>query len=557
MLRQLYIRDFAIVHKLDLDLGPGLTVVTGETGAGKSILIDALALALGERAETGVIRQGCDRSEVSAMFELEPQQDASRWLEAHDLFADQECMLRRVIDAGKPSKAYINGRPVPLQMLRELGEHLIDIHGQHEHQSLLRREAQRQVLDDYAGLASELLRLADCYGKWKALHARRDTMSREGSDRAAQLELLRYQVNELRALDLGADEIPQLEEEHARLANANELLQGAQETANALYDDDQIAVARALAQSIHRLEVLSEYDPRLGGVTTLLTEAAIQVDEAANQLHQYLDDLDLDPQRLQWIDQRIGAALDMARKHKVRPDELPTILQRLTTELSDIENLDVNLEILDRELAAARATYFDLARKMSAERQSAADRLAREVTAQMQSLGMPGGAFEVNLIALDDNQVGSAGLERVEFMVSANPGQAVKPLNKVASGGELSRISLALQVATARIGRIPTLIFDEVDVGIGGGVAEIVGQQLRTLGAQRQVLCITHLPQVAAQGNHHMQVSKLSQDGTTITHITPLPEKERVNEIARMLGGVQITRQTLALASDMLNRASA
>ena len=559
MLRQLYIRDFAIIHSLELELGPGLTVVTGETGAGKSILIDALALALGERAETGTIRQGCDRSEVSATFELPPGQDAARWLEDHDLSADtrEECVLRRVIETGKPSRAYINGRPVPLQSLRELGEYLVDIHGQHEHQSLLRRDIQRQVLDDYAGLTAELARLADHHARWKALQARRDALSREGSDRNQRLELLRHEVSELRALDLGPDEIPQLEEEHARLANASELLQGAQAVANTLYDDDQIALSPVLAQSVSRLETLSEHDSRLGTIMTLLGEAAIRVDEAATQLHQYLDDLDLDPQRLQWIDQRIAAVHDLARKHKVRPEELPGILERLAAELDDIENLDVNLEALDRELHGARAAYLELARSVSAARRTAAKRLAVEVRGQMQDLGMPGGEFEIRLVTLDDSQAASTGLEQVEYLVSANAGQTAKPLNKVASGGELSRISLALQVATARTGRIPTLIFDEVDVGIGGGVSEIVGLQLRALGAQRQVLCITHLAQVAAQGNHHMQVSKRTHDGATVTRIAALPEKERVKEIARMLGGMEITRQTLALASDMLNRASA
>ena len=559
MLRELLIRDFAIIHSLELELGSGLTVVTGETGAGKSILVDALALALGGRADAAAIRQGCDRSEVSATFGLHARQDASRWLDDHDLTADanEECVLRRVIESGKPSRAYINGRPVPLQMLRELGEHLVDIHSQHEHQSLLRRDVQRQILDDYAGLTADLTRLADCHGRLRSLRSRRDAMSREGSDRNQRLELLRHEVSELRALDLGADEIVQLEEEHARLANASELLQGAQSVSNSLFDDDQIALAPSLAQAISLLEALSEHDARLGAIVTLLGEAAIRIDEAASQLHQYLDNLELDPQRLQWIDQRIAAVHDLARKHKVRPEELPNVLERLAMELGDIENHEVNLETLDRDLASAHAAYFEIARSVSASRQTAAKRLAGEVRKQMQGLGMPGGEFEIRLAGLDDSQATATGLEQAEFLVSANAGQAPRPLSKVASGGELSRISLALQVATARIGRIPTLIFDEVDVGIGGGVSEVVGLQLRALGAQRQVICITHLPQVAAQGNHHMQVSKRTQDGLTITRIAALPEKERVREIARMLGGMEITRQTLALATDMLERASA
>ncbi len=559
MLRQLHIRDFAIIHSLELERGPGLTVVTGETGAGKSILIDALALALGERAEAGAIRQGCDRSEISATFDLPPNRDAALWLNEHDLSADADeaCVLRRIIETGRPSRAYINGRPVPLQSLRELGEYLVDIHGQHEHQSLLRHDIQRQILDDYAGLAADVEHLADCHGRWKALLARRDALGRTGSARDLRLELLRHEVSELRALDLGPDEIPRLEEEHARLANASELLQGAQEVANTLYDDDQAALAPALARSVGRLETLGAHDARLGAITTLLGEAAIRIDEAAAQLHQYLDSLDLDPQRLQWIDQRNAAVHDLARKHKVRPEELPGVLERLATDLGDIENLEVNMEALDRELGTLRMAYLELARSVSASRRAAAKRLAGEVREQMRGLGMPGGEFEIRLATLDEGHATSTGLEQVEFLVSANAGQTPRPLNKVASGGELSRISLALQVATARIGRIPTLIFDEVDVGIGGAVSEVVGLQLRALGAQRQVLCITHLPQVAAQGNRHMQVSKSIQDGATVTRIAALPEKDRVKEIARMLGGMEITRQTLALASDMLNRASA
>ena len=557
MLNHLYIRDFAIVHKLELSLRAGLTVLTGETGAGKSILIDALALALGGRADSGVIRHGCERSEISAAFELAPQHDAALWLARNDLFEDRECVVRRVIDTDKASKGYINGRPVPMQMLRELGELLVDIHGQHEHQSLLKREAQRLTLDDYAALGPTVAAVTEHYHRIKSLQERRDALSREGTDRAARVELLRYQVNELQALDLQVGELPQLEEEHGRLANANELLQGAQEVAHNLYDDDERALSRLLVQCQHKLESLSEFDAKLAPLAGMLNEAVIQVDEVAGALHHYLDALDLDPARLQWIDQRLSAMHDLGRKHKVRPEELPQVLARLATELDDIENLGMNLEKLDQELTTVKNAYMKHARELSAGRAGAAQQLAQAVSDFMQELGMPGGRFEVNLAPLPKDEYTAYGLERVEFLVSANPGQPVKPLNKVASGGELSRISLALQVATAQVGRIPTLIFDEVDVGIGGGVAEVVGRQLRTLGAQRQVLCITHLAQVASQGNQHLQVSKLSQHGATLTHIQPLPDKDRVKEIARMLGGVEITRQTLDLASDMLTRASA
>jgi DNA repair protein RecN (Recombination protein N) len=554
VLNHLFIRDFAIVHKLELAIESGLTVLTGETGAGKSILIDALALALGERAESGVIRHGCERTEVAAGFDLKAVQDAAKWLQAHDLFEDGECLLRRVIERDKGSKAYINGRPVPVQMLRELGELLVDVHGQHEHQSLLKRESRRQVLDDYAGLSTRIDALSGIYHALRELEVRRASLSREGADRTARIDFLRFQVQELEALKLTPEEIPQIEDEHKRLANGAELMQGAQAVVHTLYDDDDNAVSGRINQCIRQLEGLSEYDAKLGELITLLNEAVVQIDEAASQLHQYLDGLDIDPARLEWLEGRIGALHDLSRKHQVKAEELPAVLVHLKTELADIEDFDVNLEKLDKEIKDARDAYLKLANEISRERAKAAGRLGKEVTQEMQKLGMPGGRFEVTLTPLPKGELSAAGLERIEYQVSANPGQPVKPLTKVASGGELSRISLALQVVTARIGRIPTLIFDEVDVGIGGGVAEIVGAQLRTLAGARQVLCITHLAQVAAQGHHHLQVTKETAANTTVTHIGPLNAKERVQEVARMLGGVEITRQTLDLAAEMLNR---
>lgn len=555
MLNHLFIRDFAIVQKLELGIERGLSVLTGETGAGKSVLIDALALALGERAEAQVIRHGCERAEVAAGFDLPAGQDAARWLKTHDLFEDGECLLRRVVERDKGSKAWINGRPVPVQMLRELGELLVDIHGQHEHQSLLKRDAQRQMLDDYAGLTQQVESLVALYQSLRELEERREHLSREGTDRAQRIDWLRHQVQELEALKLSVEEIPQIEEEHKRVANAAELVAGAQNLVQALYDDEEHAVSVRLARAVRDVENLSEYDARLGELVALLNEASVQVDETATRLHQYLDNLDIDPQRLEWLEQRIAALHDLSRKHQVKPEELPATLVRLRTELGDIEDFDVNLEKLDQEIAAARASYQKLAAGISAARTKAAGKLGKDVTQEMQKLGMPGGRFEITLTPLPKGEISAHGLERVEYQVSANAGQPVKPLTKVASGGELSRISLALQVVTARIGRVPTLIFDEVDVGIGGGVAEIVGSQLRALANSRQVLCITHLAQVAAQGHHHLQVTKETAAHTTVTHISPLNGAERVHEVARMLGGVEITRQTLDLAAEMLTRA--
>ncbi len=555
MLSYLYIRDFTIVHELELSFDGGFTVLTGETGAGKSILVDALALALGERADSTVIRHGCQRSEIAAGFDLRAEQDAARWLASQELFADQECMVRRVIEADKPSKGFINGRPVPIQMLRELGQYLVDIHGQHEHQSILRRDGQRQILDDYASLTDAVQQLGQHYTQLSALTARVQTLQQQASERAARLDLLRYQVQELEAFAITADELDQLEEEHGRLAHGAELQSGLQELAQALCDEDD-AVAHRLARAMSKLEQLTQYDTRLGELASLLNGASIQIDEAASQLRHYLDKVELDPQRLQWVEQRLGSAHDLARKHNTRPAALPQLLHRLSTELQDLEDSDVNIARLEQAIARERQAYAKLAQEISKKRQRAAQTLAKTVSAQMQQLGMPGGRFAVNLERLPEDEPSATGLERVEFVVSANPGQPMHALAKVASGGELSRISLALQVVAAQVARIPTLIFDEVDVGIGGRVAEIVGQQLRRLGASREVLCITHLAQVAALGDHHLLVSKHSQGTTTSAEVRALAGRERVNEIARMIGGIEISKKTLAHAQDMLTRAT-
>ena len=557
MLAHLAIRDVALIERLELGLDGGLTVLTGETGAGKSIVIDALTLALGERADAGIIRHGCARAEVTVAFELKPTAPAACWLKAQELFDDGECVLRRVIETDKPSKAFINGRPVPVQQLRELGDLLVDIHGQHEHQSLLKRDTQRDTLDAYAGLEATTAQVVEQYHTLQSLTERLDTLKRQSADREARLELLRYQVRELEALGLKADEIPQLEEEHARLAHGAELIEGVQAVTQSLYDDEEQALARGLARAIGRLDTLAKHDPRLGEIQSLLSEAAIQIDEAASRLHQYLDGLELDPQRLEQVERRMASVHELARKHRVKPDGLPDIARSLRTELDDIENYDTSLGKLEGEVKDARASYMKLAGELSRQRQQAAGKLGKQVTQHMQELGMPGGKFEIVLQPLPGDELSAHGLERIEFLVSANPGQPVKPLNKVASGGELSRVSLALQVVLAGLGRIPTLIFDEVDVGVGGRVAEIVGHKLHALGKSRQALVITHLAQVAAQGDQHLQVSKRSVKNATRVEIQALSENARVDEIARMIGGVEISKQTLAHARDMLERASA
>jgi len=550
MLSHLFIRNFAIVDQLELTLESGLSVLTGETGAGKSILIDALSLALGDRANTSVIRQGAENAEVIANFELSASHDAQQWLHAQELESDGDCIIRRVIYLEKSSRAYINGRPVPVQQLKELGSLLVDIHGQHEHQSLLKRDTQRQILE------AQVISISGIYDEIRKLETRISSLKTQSSDQLARVELLKYQVNELELLALATGEIQKIEQEHKRLANGAEIIEGTRAATFLLYQDEENSVDHSLNQTINKLEHLAQHDARLGPAITLLNDAAIQIREAADLLGKYSDDLDLDPERLQWLDQRLGTAHDLARKHQVKPDELPAKLEALTLELSDIENADINLEKLESELAEFKKEYLTQADVISKKRTGAAASLGKKISSYMGELGMEGGLFEIQLEPFADNDFGSKGLERINFYVSANPGQPVQPITKVASGGELSRISLALQVVIASIGRIPTMIFDEVDVGVGGRVAEIVGKLLRELGNSRQVICVTHLAQVAAQGNRHFQVSKRTESNSTQTRIESLPENDRVREIARMIGGIEISKQTLDHAEDMLNRAT-
>jgi len=550
----LYVRDFAIIRRNDLELDPGLTVVTGETGAGKSIMIDALDLVLGARGDSNVIRHGADNAEVLAAFQPQQEDDAAQWLAAHELEDDGGCVLRRIIYRDKPTRAFINDRPVTVQTLRELGDLLVDIHGQHEHQSLLKKDVQRRILDDYAGATDDVERLGALYDEYRSLSERLDSLSRQAGDRESQLDLYRYQLEELERLDLKENEYLELEQEHDRLAHASELLEGMRFAAEALYDADDTAVNDVLARAIHKMESLAEYEPSLSEVLSMLYNARVEIEEAAGELHHLLDRTELDPQRLTWLAERIGAVTDLARKHHCEPDELIGVAEQLRQWVADLEDTDTNLASLRKRIDRTRAHYDKLAQSVSSARGDAASALAETVTTHMQELGMEGGVFSVDVDAAHGEPT-RFGYDRVEFAVAVNPGTPARPLNKVASGGELSRISLAIQVVIARLGRVPTLVFDEVDVGIGGRVAEIVGQQLRTIGGARQVLCITHLPQVAAQGHQHMHVVK--QDGQPVqVEVQQLGAEEQVEEIARMLGGIEITEQTRAHARDMLERAA-
>ncbi|HFD91832.1 MAG TPA: DNA repair protein RecN [Gammaproteobacteria bacterium] len=550
MLTHLHLRDFVLVDRLEVEFQPGFTVLTGETGAGKSILVEALGLVLGNRADSAMVRHGARRAEIVAGVDLAANPEARAWLEAHELDDDEECQLRRTLGADGRSRAYINGRPVPRQQLLALGALLVDIHGQHEHQSLLRRDFQLHLLDAYADHPRLLTTVAEHYRQLRKREDELQELERLEEEAGGQLDLLRYQLEELQTLALDAGGLRDLEEEHRRLANADALLATGQHGLALLEDDDR-AVEPALARLESQLRELQ--DPQLAEVCELLEGAGIQVREAAAELRRYCEGLTPDPARLQEVERRLGTIHDLARKHRVRADQLPALTTDLARRCERLEGAAQRRTALQEEIAAALEAYEKACATLSASRRRAAKALGEEISSRMSRLGMPGGRVEIQVEALPPERRSLQGLDRVEFLVAANPGQPPRPLARTASGGELSRISLAIHVTTARRGGIPTLIFDEVDVGVGGRIAEIVGQELKTLGEQRQVLCITHLPQVAAQGHHHLKVSKVRKGGATTTRIQPLhsPEQRR-EEIARMLGGTRITARTRAHAQEMI-----
>ena len=548
MLRQLTIRDFVIVDRLELDFAAGFGALTGETGAGKSILIDALALALGERADAGVVRAGCDKAEVAATFDLAALPQVSQWLAANDFDADDELLLRRVVDAGGRSRAYINGSQATVQQLREVGEELVDIHGQHAHQSLLRADAQRALLDGHAGLAGLASEVATAFRAWREAEQVLKAAAAGGEALAREKEQLEWQVQELDGLAFSADEWAELEVEHKRLAHAASLIEGAQFALAVLADGDS-ACESQVDSVANRLDDLAAYDPALEEVARLVQSAQAELAEAVSSLRRYADRVDLDPARLAEVERRLDAVHGCARKYRVQPEELPGLLAGWQSRLAEL-NETADLAAMEARVAALQQEFRTRAGKLSAGRKKTAADLAKAVTALMRQLALASGSLEVALVAVPDGA--AYGLEQVEFRVSGLAGTDAKPLAKVVSGGELSRISLAIQVVTSRSASVPTLIFDEVDVGIGGGVAEIVGRLLRDLGAERQVLCVTHLPQVAARANWQWQVSKATLDGATLSRIEPLDGEGRVGEIARMLGGVEITDITRRHARELL-----
>jgi DNA repair protein RecN (Recombination protein N) len=555
MLVHLSVHNYAIVEHLDLELKRGMSVISGETGAGKSIMLDALGLTLGDRADSSVVRIGADKADILASFDLDDIPDARAWLAERDLDNDGPCILRRVITAEGRSRGYINGTPCPQGDLKALGELLIDIHSQHEHQSLLKLDTHRRLLDEYGGSQDLARQVQLAAQRWRQTRQTLERLSNSSDEQRARHQLLSYQLEELETLALGEDELEQLEQEHKNLANAEHLLGACRQVLDLCSESDAGNVLSALTSSLQRLTGFQNQPGALGEAVNLLSSAQIQVEEAVGELNRFLDHFDSDPQRQQALEERLDSIYTLARKHRVQPQELPALQQSLFEELESLNADDDALEQLGEELAAYAHHYQEKAEALSSARQQAAESLAVAVEAEIQRLGMPGGKFSVVLKPATTGDLTPHGLEQVEFLVSANPGQPLRPLAKVASGGELSRISLAIQVITAQTSRTPTLVFDEVDVGIGGPTAEVVGQLLRRLGERGQVLTVTHLPQVAAQGHHHLFVHKARGSDETHTAVATLEGGERVEEIARMLGGVDLTEQALAHARQMIGSA--
>ncbi|MCG8434264.1 MAG: DNA repair protein RecN [Gammaproteobacteria bacterium] len=554
MLTHIQIRDFAIIEKMELEFDGGLTVLTGETGAGKSILIDALNLVLGDRADADTVRFGAAKAEINAEFDLADRPSVLAWLRENDFDDEQYCSARRVITSEGRSRGYLNGRSVPMQTLRELGEQLVDIHGQHAHQSLLRRPEQLNLLDNYGKHAELQTKVREVFKFWEEKRQALDKLYAAQTDRSARLDLLRYQVRELIELDFKAGESAELEKEHKRFIHAGRLLEGVQLALASSYDNDQQSAYSLLSQAVNVLQDLSELDPELPEILKLFNSALINLQEGAEELRRYTDNLEIDPERRDWVENRISLAQQLARKHHVTVEELPLHLEKLQTELDDLENAGERLDELEQQVAKLSEKYSEAAGKLTRRRKKTAKELSGKVTEAMQELGMPGGEFVIQ-IAHDESRFTANGVDAVEMLVSANPGQPVKPLNKVASGGELSRISLAIQVIAAHATEIPTMVFDEVDAGVGGGIAEMIGKRLRSIGKTRQVFCVTHLPQVASQANHHFQVAKQTDGKTTHTQINALDGRSAVEELARMLGGMEVTEATLRHAREMVEKA--
>ncbi len=554
MLRHLSIKDFAVVRATELEFGPGMTVVSGETGAGKSLMVDALGFLSGLRADSGVVRHGADRAELSAEFQLPAEHPGLTWLADNELDDDAQCQLRRIIRADGGSRAWINGRPVTSSQLSDLAARLVEIHGQHEHQALMARNSQLALLDAYARNSAQREQVRQASQRWQALLDERDALSAQG-DVSDRIGFLEHQLAELEREDLDPAAIAALDTNHRRQAHATALIGACESVVQQLNGDEGPSALGLLQDSRHDLARVAEHEPRLGEVDALLDSAAIQIEEALALLDRVRDDLDADPTQFEAMERRLGRLHDLARKHRVSPDELAAHRDHLTAEVESLRGADERLQQLDKHIEAAIGVWQGAASVLSASRQSAAQALSAATTTLIGELGMGGGQFLIQLQPQETLRPDPNGAERVEFLVAANAGQPPRALRKVASGGELSRISLAIEVAALGLDSVPTMVFDEVDSGIGGAVADIVGQKLRALGEERQVLCVTHLPQVAAKGHAHYRVSKAPVDGMTQSAVELLGPQARQEELARMLGGVEVSKEARAAARKLLQSA--
>lgn len=546
MLVSISIRQLAIIEHLELEFRKGMTVITGETGAGKSILLQALGLALGDRSDSDSIRHGAQRAEVTASFDLSRLPEAKKWLEDHDLTSD-ECILRRSLLNNGRSKAWINGQPCPVQHLKELGSLLLDIHGQHAHQSLLRRETHLHVLDQYAGLQKQTSELTLVYRSWNTIHKRLENLRQQDDAQRARVQLLRYQVEELNELAIQEDELTELEAEQKQLANAELLIQTSQQALD-LCDHEDGAALQQVSQALQL--IIGIKSSSLQPVQQMLSEAQIQLQETSRELEHYASTLEVNPERLQWVEDRLSSIYQTARKHHLQAEELLAHHANLKQELNELDNGESSLDLLTDELDQLSKKYHLLANALRQARLIAANKLQKLVDEQLAYLGMEKSQFKVQFKPLDG--LHALGADEIEFLIAPNPGQPAKPLVRIASGGELSRISLAIQVITAQTSSIPTLVFDEVDVGISGATAEIVGRLLKQLANRGQILCVTHLPQVAAQGDQHLHIHKEVDQDSALTQMALLDKKGRITELARMLGGITLSERTLAHAKEML-----
>lgn len=557
MLTQIHISNLITIQDLHLECRSGTTVITGETGAGKSVLIDAIELALGARATGEMVRLGHEKADISLCFDISHLPQAKQWLIEHDLDQNtNECILRRTIHQDGRSRSFINGLPTTLSPLRELSELLIQIHGQHEHQSLLKTDAQRDMLDQYADHPDLIKSVKNLAAEFHQLNAEIIQLKNRLKERNSRNELLQFQLQELTDLHLSANEFQTLDLEHKQLSHAGELLHHINQALRSLTDDEESNALHSLNQALQALETVAKIDTKILTWIDSIKNAVIHVKDAENELQRYLSHVDLDPERLDWLNQRIATLFDMARKHKISPNELFNLQQKLSAELSELENSDARLADLEKNLVTLQQKYNVNAKKLSQSRQKFAKNLSAEITKTIHELSLPQAEFDI-LFENIEQTISPHGFEKIIFQIKTNAGQSMQPLAKIASGGELSRIGLAIHIATAGQHTIPSLIFDEVDVGIGGGTAEIVGQLLRRLGNSHQVLCITHQPQVAALGHFHLKVSKIQKNDMTHTHVHSLSPTEKINEIARMLGGVEITQTTMAHARELVEKVGA